>query len=76
MEWARTWHSRKNIYLNRQLRSVDYGGLSVAIGAKMTLNVIDIATNVTSLVGCNDRLEFIVVVVERLEMLLKRYNFN
>jgi hypothetical protein len=55
---------------------VDYRGLSVAIGAKMTLNVIDIATNVTSLVGCNDRLEFIVVVVERLEMLLKRYNFN
>jgi hypothetical protein len=55
---------------------VDYGGLSVAISAKMTLNIIDIATNVTSLVGCNNRLEFIVVIVERLKMLLKRYNFN
>jgi hypothetical protein len=76
MEWARTWHSRKNTFLNCQLRSVDYRGLSVAIGAKMTLNVIDIATNVTSLVGCNNRLEFIVVVIERLEMLLKRYNFD
>jgi hypothetical protein len=53
---------------------VDYRDLSVAISAKMTLNVIDIATSVTSLVGCNDRLEFIVVVVERLEMLLRRYN--
>jgi hypothetical protein len=55
---------------------VDYRGLSVAISAKMTLNIIDIATNVTSLVGCNDRLEFIIIIVERLEMLLKRYNFN
>jgi hypothetical protein len=76
MEWARTWHSRKNISLSRQLRSVDYGDLSVAISAKMTLNVIDIATSVTSLVGCNDRLEFIVIVIERLEMLLRRYDFD
>jgi hypothetical protein len=55
---------------------VNYRALSVATGAKMTLNVIGIATNVISLVGCNDRLEFIVVVAEMLEMLLKRYNFN
>jgi hypothetical protein len=55
---------------------VDYRGLSVAISAKITLNVIDIAINVTSLIDCNNRLEFIIVIVERLEMLLKRYNFN
>jgi hypothetical protein len=50
--------------------------LNVAISAKMTSNFTDIATNAISLVGCSDRLEFIVVVVKKLEMLLKRYNFN
>jgi hypothetical protein len=55
---------------------VNYRVLSVTTGAKMTSNVIDIATNVTSLIDCNDRLEFIVVIAEILKMLLKRYNFN
>jgi hypothetical protein len=55
---------------------VDYRGLSVTISIKITLNIIDIAMNVTSLVGCNNRLEFIIIIVEKLEMLFKRYNFN
>jgi hypothetical protein len=42
----------------------------------MTLNIIDIAMNVTSLVGCTNRLEFIIIITEVLEMLLKKYNFN
>jgi hypothetical protein len=55
---------------------VDYRGLSVAISAKMTLNVIDIVINLTLLIDCNDRPKFIIIIVERLKILLKRYNFN
>ena len=42
----------------------------------MTSNVINIATNVTSPVGYNAKLEFIVVEAERLKMRLKRYKFR
>jgi hypothetical protein len=55
---------------------VNYRVLSVITSIKMTLNIKDIVISITSLIGCSNRLKFIVVIAEMLKMLLKRYNFN
>jgi hypothetical protein len=55
---------------------VDYGVLTVDISMKITINIINLVMNITSRMGFNDRLAFIVDEVVRLEMRVLRSNFD
>jgi hypothetical protein len=58
------------------LKSAEFGHLSVDIGNYLNSKTTDLVMSATSLVAYNDKPEFIIIIVKRLEIYLRRYNFD
>jgi hypothetical protein len=55
---------------------VEFRHLSVNISNYLNLKTTDLVISATSLMTYNNKPDFIIIMIKRLEICLKRYNFN